>query len=219
MARRRVDRLALLQSDLVVELRHREPGRELACGLLIDLDEQFVDESFRDRLPRIGGTAACDAGERDEQKHGGAVMTAHGARILAEPGGARNRCDPMLRSAAVPPIDDTTRNGTANGAPRRPRARRNGADDERSRGFHPDRMERLWSDIDSARDNLGLGPAAAVESSSWSVGGAVGYAADVAASASAWMLGWTRVLPDPLRIIGAAVPCVRKLPVVGAFFG
>lgn len=124
----------------------------------------------------------------------------------------------MLPFAAVPPTDDTIRNGTANGAPRRPRARRSRADDERPRGFQPDRMQRLWSDIDSARDNLGLGPATA-ESSSWSVGGAVGYAADLAAGAGAWVLGWTRVLPDPLRIIGAAVPCVRKLPVVGGFFG
>ena len=123
----------------------------------------------------------------------------------------------MLRFAAVPPTDDTTRNGTANGAPRRPRARRNGADDDRPRGFHPDRMQRLWSDIDSARNRLG--PGVAVESSSWSVAGAVGYAADLAASAGAWVLGWTRVLPDPLRIIGTAVPCVRKLPVVGALFG
>ena len=123
----------------------------------------------------------------------------------------------MLPSGAVPPTDDI-RNGTTNGTPRRPRARRNG-DEERPRGFHPDRMQRLWSDIDSARDNLGLGRAAAVESPAWSLGGALVYASELVTGAGAWVLGWTRVLPDPLRIVGTALPCVRKLPLVGALFG
>jgi hypothetical protein len=146
------------------------------------------------------------------------MSAAHGRRILAEGGGARKDAITMLRSAAVPPIDDDIRNGTANGAPRRPRTRRNGSDDERPRGFHPDRMQRLWSDIDSARDNLGLG-GAEVGSASWSLGGALGYAAELVTGAGAWVFGWTRVLPDPLRIVGGALPCVRKLPLVGSLFG
>ena len=78
-------------------------------------------------------------------------------------------------------------------------------------------MRRLWSDIDHARDNLGLGPETATQAE-WSMAGAVGYAAELASDAVDSLVGWARVLPDPRRLLGDALPCVRRLPIVGAFF-
>ena len=112
-------------------------------------------------------------------------------------------------------------------------------DDDRPRGFEPDRMRRLWSDIDRSRDNLGLGTQPIASSSPWSVGAVVGYAAGLATDAVDSVLGWTRVLAAPMRVlaapsrmltlptrvltaptraIGEAVPCVRRLPIVGGLF-
>ncbi len=100
-------------------------------------------------------------------------------------------------------------------------------------------MRRLWNDIDRSRDNLGLGPEAVAPSSSWSVGGVVRYAAELATDAVGTVLGWTRMLAAPMRVlaaptrvltsparvltaptraIGDAVPCVRRLPIVGGIF-
>lgn len=79
-------------------------------------------------------------------------------------------------------------------------------------------MRRLWSDIDNARDNLGVGPEAAASAASWSVAGIVGYAGELAIDAADTVVGWVRVLPDPRRVIGAALPCVRRVPIVGGFF-
>ncbi len=126
---------------------------------------------------------------------------------------------PVLRSRVVSPTDDVNRNGTSNGARRRARSRRAvSGEDDRPRGFEPDRMRRLWSDIDSARDNLGLGPEAAESAAPWSVAGVVGYVGELAIEAVDTVIGWTRVLPDPRRVIGAALPCVRRVPIVGGFF-
>jgi hypothetical protein len=120
----------------------------------------------------------------------------------------------MLESGTVRRRDDVTGNGA-------------GVDDERPRGFEPDRMRRLWSDIDHARDNLGLGPeVAAADASSSGVAGVVGYAvglaADAAGAVANGMAGLVRgvasALPDPRRLVGAALPCVRRLPIVGTLF-
>jgi hypothetical protein len=119
-------------------------------------------------------------------------------------------------------LDDVTRNRYANGGRRRARSRRAAAgDDDRPRGFEPDRMRRLWSDIDQARDNLGLG-AAPAETSTWSVLGLVGMASDTAGAltsgAAETVRGVVGALPDPLRLLGGTVACVRRLPLVGGFF-
>ena len=87
-------------------------------------------------------------------------------------------------------------------------------------------MRRLWSDIDNARDNLGLGPEAAASSSAWSVDGVVEYAvalasdtADAVASViTKTVRGVGSLVPDPRRMIASAAPCVRRLPIVGALF-
>jgi hypothetical protein len=124
-------------------------------------------------------------------------------------------------------LDDVTRNGSSKSGRRRARSRRATAgDDDRPRGFEPDRMRRLWSDIDQARDNLGLGPTP-TEPSTWSVLGLVGSAAGLASDAAGGLMsgaagamrGVVEALPDPLRLFGATVPCVRRLPLVGGFFG
>lgn len=120
----------------------------------------------------------------------------------------------------MPPIDDvTTRNGAAHAGRRRPRPRRGTTgEDDRPRGFEPDRMRRLWSDIDHARDNLGLGPETAAPATEWSVGGALGYAATLATDVVGAVVELARALPDPRRAIGDALPCVRRLPLVGGLF-
>jgi hypothetical protein len=136
----------------------------------------------------------------------------------------------------VPPTDEFTRTGQSNGARRRPRSRRaTTREDDRPRGFEPDRMQRLWSDIDRSRDNLGLGPEAAAPSS-WSVGGLMRYATELATEAIGTVVDTlttparlvatpgrvltapTRLLTAPTRAIGDAVPCMRRLPIVGGFF-
>ncbi len=125
----------------------------------------------------------------------------------------------MLSSRAVPPIDDVTGNGSANGHRRRARARRGGSgEDDRPRGFEPDRMRRLWGDIDHARDNLGLGPAADVAAAPWNIAGTFGYAAALATDALGVVVGWASRLPDSRRVVADAVPCVRRVPIIGAFF-
>jgi hypothetical protein len=199
---------------------------------LIDLHEELVDEALGRRSTRIRRAARREEnGERDE--HGGDEGATHERAILANAGGARKERAAVLRSPPVPPRDDVHHgNGASNGAPRR-RPRR-AADDDRPRGFEPDRMRRLWSDIDSARDNLGLGPEAIVAAApGWTVAGVVGRAATLAFETAGAVATGTadlvracaRLLPDPRavisaprRSIGAAVPCVRRLPLVGALF-
>jgi hypothetical protein len=78
-------------------------------------------------------------------------------------------------------------------------------------------MRRLWSDIDHARDNLGLGPETAA-TAEWTMAGVVGYAAELASDVVGSVAGWAHVLPDPRRLISDALPCVRRLPIVGTFF-
>jgi hypothetical protein len=58
------------------------------------------------------------------------------------------------------------------------------ADDERPRGFKPQRMRQLWDDIDDARDKLGLGAAATAAPSTWSVSALVGRALEMTAGAT-----------------------------------
>jgi len=130
----------------------------------------------------------------------------------------------------VPPIDEFTRSGQTNGAPRRPRSRRaTPREDDRPRGFEPDRMQRLWSDIDRSRDNLGLGPEPVASPSSWSIGAVVRGAAELATKAVATVVDAltaparlltapVRLLTVPTRMIGDAVPCVRRLPIIGGIF-
>ena len=120
------------------------------------------------------------------------------------------------------PADDFTHTGQTNGARRRSRSRRaTMRDDERPRGFEPDRMRRLWSDIDRSRDNLGLGTQP-VAPSSWSVGGVVGRATELAVGAVGSLFDVlaapARLLTAPTRALGDAVPCVRRLPIVGGLF-
>jgi hypothetical protein len=102
-------------------------------------------------------------------------------------------------------------------------------EDDRPRGFEPDRMRRLWNDIDRSRDNLGLGPEAAAQPPSWTVGGVVSYAAELATGAVSTVVDWTlaparvltapaRLLTAPTRVLGELVPCVRRLPIVGGLF-
>lgn len=88
-------------------------------------------------------------------------------------------------------------------------------------------MRRLWSDIDHARDNLGLGPEGAAPVAEWSIGGLVGYAADLASGAAGVVVsqisgavrGVAKVVPDPRRALGVAASCARRLPIVGGLFG
>lgn len=122
-------------------------------------------------------------------------------------------------------LDDVTRNGTTRGRRRKRSRRAASVEDDRPRGFAPDRMRRLWSDIDQARDNLGLGPVPP-SASTWSVLGIVGSAAGIAsdaagaltASATNVVCGVAGALPDPMRQLGSALPCVRRLPLVGGLF-
>ena len=87
-------------------------------------------------------------------------------------------------------------------------------------------MRRLWSDIDRSRDNLGIGPETLAPSVAWSVSGLLGYATarafDGAGAIAGGAAGVARAcadaMPDRFRLIGAAVPCVRRLPLVGGFF-
>ena len=86
-------------------------------------------------------------------------------------------------------------------------------------------MRRLWSDIDQARDSLGLGSSPA-NGASWSMLGVMGDAAALATDAAGALTagavdalrGALGTLPDPLRLVGSAVPCVRRLPIVGGLF-
>ncbi|HEY2387049.1 MAG TPA: hypothetical protein VGK30_08820 [Candidatus Binatia bacterium] len=121
---------------------------------------------------------------------------------------------------------EKSRNGSANGRRRRGRGGRGTpVDDDRPRGFEPDRMRRLWDDIDQARDNLGLGPTPP-GSQAWSVFGIVGAAAGLASDAAGALTsgaaeavrGMVGVLPDPFGIRGSVVSCARKIPIVGTFF-
>jgi len=85
-------------------------------------------------------------------------------------------------------------------------------------------MRRLWSDIDQARDNLGLGPTPPAEA--WSMLGFVGAAAGLARDAAGAVTGGAtgavrgvlRALPDPFGALGGAASCVRRLPIVGSLF-
>jgi hypothetical protein len=121
---------------------------------------------------------------------------------------------------------DKTRNGSANGRRRRGRGARGGAgEDDRPRGFEPDRMRRLWDDIDQARDNLGLGPTPTA-TQDWSVLGLVGAAAGLASDAAGALTsgavdavrGVVGFLPDPFGIRGNVASCARRIPIVGTLF-
>ncbi len=90
-------------------------------------------------------------------------------------------------------------------------------------------MQRLWSDIDRSRDNLGLGPEPVASPSSWSIGAVVRGAAELATKAVATVVDAltaparlltapVRLLTVPTRMIGDAVPCVRRLPIIGGIF-
>ncbi len=87
-------------------------------------------------------------------------------------------------------------------------------------------MRRLWNDIDTARDNLGLGPETPPPTSTWSIGGLVSYATDVATGAAETVAGGigtvirgvAGALPDPRRVVVAVAPCVRRVPIIGALF-
>ena len=86
-------------------------------------------------------------------------------------------------------------------------------------------MRRLWNDIDQARDNLGLGPTP-TNGATWSVFGLVGDAAGLASDAAGALTsgavdalrGALGTLPDPLRLLRSAIPCARRLPIVGGLF-
>jgi len=61
-------------------------------------------------------------------------------------------------------------------------------DDDRPRGFQPQRMRRLWQDIDRARDGLGLGPGEEPPSpSSWTITGVLGRVTDLASGVLRWI--------------------------------
>ena len=61
-------------------------------------------------------------------------------------------------------------------------------DDDRPRGFQPQRMRRLWQDIDRARDGLGLSSSKEPQGAeSWTMTGLLGRVADLANGVLRWV--------------------------------
>ncbi len=86
--------------------------------------------------------------------------------------------------------------------PKKPAARRGRTaglhDDERPRGFQPQRMRRLWQDIDRARDGLGLGPGEEPPIPSlWSIAGVVGRLTELASGLLWWKEEEAPPAPSP----------------------
>lgn len=88
------------------------------------------------------------------------------------------------------------------------------SEDDRPRGFQPQRMRKLWHDVDRARGKLGLGGDTRAKASrsrrratSWA-----GFAVGIVAGATAWMIDLPRTAPAALR----ATITVAAKPLSGA---
>ena len=108
--------------------------------------------------------------------------------------------------------------------------RRRGArrEDDRPRGHHPQRMQRVWRDIDTARAKLGMGNGRPAPAAAWSPAELARHAAEVVGAAGSWVgeRAPARVLAavPGMLVAGARLPCaviegatarLRTLPLVG----
>ncbi len=140
----------------------------------------------------------------------------------------------MLHSARVSVADGEERGGSKSGARRRRTRPRAVPDDDRPRGYQPQRMRRLWSDIDHARDKLGLGRDADPAGSSWGIEALIGCASEIVTSVQGMLgvLAWgvsgvvtsalanggvrpNRGITSALQAAVDAAPWLRDVPIVG----
>ena len=106
--------------------------------------------------------------------------------------------------------------GIHNGGSTRKRGRtRTPTDDDQPRGFQPTRMRRLWSDIDEARDRLGLGAAEGEPVPSWDVATLIARALEVTRDATGWMTELTRGFSVSLPTPCGVTRWLARVPVVG----
>ena len=123
----------------------------------------------------------------------------------------------MLRSPCVRLAGDGERDEFSGGA-RAPKRRRVRVpqDDDRPRGFQPQRMRRLWTDIDHARDKLGLGRALQAPSAQpWSLAALLRCAAELPASATELIWDLARTVPATVHTVLGVAPWLRQTPIVG----
>lgn len=123
----------------------------------------------------------------------------------------------MLRSRRVRLANDGVRDGGGGSArPRKRRRVRTVQDDDRPRGFQPQRMRRLWNDIDRARDELGLGRAEPTPSAQpWSCAALLHCVTGLPASAIGFLWDLPRTGPATVHTVLGAAPWLRHAPIVG----
>ena len=103
-------------------------------------------------------------------------------------------------------------------------------DDDRPRGFQPQRMRHVWREVDAARDKLGLGDAAAALPAACSVAVFARYAgeltagvgdvvADIAARGARQIDAMVGALPAVLHAAFDLVPWLRAVPILGQLVG
>ena len=141
----------------------------------------------------------------------------------------------MVHSPRVSVVDGEERGGSRSGARRRRTRPRSVSEDDRPRGYQPQRMQRLWNDIDHARDKLGLGRDADAAGAGWGMAGLLGCAGEIVMSVqgmlsvvawgvtgmvtSALVNGGVRRNPGIASALQAAVdvaPWLRDVPIVGS---
>jgi hypothetical protein len=89
-------------------------------------------------------------------------------------------------------------------------------DDDRPRGFQPQRMRRLWNDIDQARDKLGLGRTSPASSAPpWSLAALLRCAAELPTSATGFIWDLACAVPATVHTVLGVVPWLRQAPIVG----
>jgi hypothetical protein len=106
--------------------------------------------------------------------------------------------------------------GGGSARPRKRRRARAVQDDDRPRGFQPQRMRRLWTDIDQARDKLGLGraePSAPMQP--WGLAALYHCVTALPASAIGFLWDLPRTGPATVRTVLGVAPWLRQIPIVG----
>jgi hypothetical protein len=133
--------------------------------------------------------------------------------------------------------DDVSGRNGARRARATTKRRRKGGDDERPRGYHPQRMHQLWRDIDDARGKLGYDPSADTTSSGYALVALIGRSAALVeylpAPSTVWTSAWRLVTAPfgmvasvaekavavPVAVLGGAAAWLGRLPLVGGVRG
>lgn len=76
-------------------------------------------------------------------------------------------------------------------------------------------MRRLWSDIDRARDRLGLGPERERAATGYDLAALLAYAGAAAAGAAAWVGTLAELVPASLQPPCDVLACLGEVPLIG----